>query len=100
MASRPSKPKAKAIPLADAADIERRRQESGITEIPRNSGKRRTQSKKALLKAIESAGGRKQLHRALSQAAAGTQPGRAFRTDCAQTEGPAEMKDLESVAAK
>jgi hypothetical protein len=59
MASRTSKPKAKAIPLADfAADIERRRQETGITEIPRNSGKRRTQSKKALLKAIESAGGK------------------------------------------
>jgi|GEM_PF-593559 len=59
MVSRTSKPKGKAIPLAEfAADIERRRQETGITEIARNSGKRRTQSKKALLKAIESAGGK------------------------------------------
>ncbi|MGE0774399.1 MAG: hypothetical protein AB7L36_05080 [Sphingomonadaceae bacterium] len=59
MASQTSKPKAKAVPLTEfAADIERRRQETGITDLPRNSGKRRTDSKKALLKAIESTGGK------------------------------------------
>jgi hypothetical protein len=41
------------------ARIARRRAELGITDadIPRNSGKRRTASKKALLKAIKDAGG-------------------------------------------
>lgn len=58
MASRTSKPK-KPIPLADfAADIERRRQATGVTDLPRNPGTRRTPSKKALLKAIEEAGGK------------------------------------------
>lgn len=42
---------------AFAADIERRRAEIGITELPRNSGTRRTVSKRALLRAIEAAGG-------------------------------------------
>ena len=47
------------VPLADfAADIERRRQETGITDVPRNDGNRRTPSKRALLAAIEKAGGR------------------------------------------
>lgn len=43
--------------FADA--LARRRAELGITDadIPRNSGKRRTESKKALLKAIKDAGG-------------------------------------------
>lgn len=46
------------IPLeAFVAEIERRRIETGITEMPRNSGNRRTESKRALLKAIEEAGG-------------------------------------------
>ncbi|AJR26553.1 hypothetical protein TZ53_21235 [Sphingobium sp. YBL2] len=42
-----------------AADLARRRAELGITDadIPRNSGTRRTASKKALLKAIRDAGG-------------------------------------------
>lgn len=42
-----------------AADLARRRAELGITDadIPRNSGLRRTASKKALLKAIKDAGG-------------------------------------------
>ncbi len=54
-----SKAKSKAIPFAEfAADIERRRLETGVTELPRNSGKRRTESKKALLAAIEEAGGK------------------------------------------
>jgi len=58
MASPISRPE-KAVPLADfVADIERRRAETGITELPRNSGKRRTASKRALLKAIEDAGGK------------------------------------------
>jgi hypothetical protein len=38
--------------------IDRRRAEVGDIEIPRNSGKRRTASKRALLKAIEEAGGK------------------------------------------
>jgi hypothetical protein len=49
----------RAIPIAEfAARIERRRAETGITDLPRNSGKRRTESKKALLKAIEDIGGK------------------------------------------
>ncbi len=43
---------------AFAADLERRRAETGITELPRNNGTRRTASKRALLKAIEDAGGK------------------------------------------
>jgi hypothetical protein len=59
MASQISRAKAKAVPLAEfVADIDRRRAETGITELPRNSGKRRTASKRALLKAIEDAGGK------------------------------------------
>ena len=57
MASRTSKPD-RGIPLAVfVADVERRRAETGVTELPRNSGNRRTPSKRALLKAIEVAGG-------------------------------------------
>ena len=37
-------------------DIERRRAESGVTDLPRNSGERRTESKRALLTAIEATG--------------------------------------------
>ena len=48
----------KPIPLQAFVDeIERRRQATGITELPRNSGQRRTESKRALLKAIEELGG-------------------------------------------
>jgi hypothetical protein len=55
MASTTSK---KPIPLdAFVADVERRRQETGITELPRNSGKHRTPSKRALLAAIKELGG-------------------------------------------
>ena len=43
---------------AFAADIARRREAAGNPEMPRNSGKRRTTSKLALLKAIEDAGGK------------------------------------------
>ncbi len=60
MASQTSRAKPKrAKPVAEfTARIERRRQETGITDLPRNSGERRTESKKALLKAIEDAGGK------------------------------------------
>jgi hypothetical protein len=60
MVSQISKTKQKrAIPIAEfAARIERRRQETGITDLPRNSGEHRTESKKALLKAITDAGGK------------------------------------------
>jgi hypothetical protein len=40
------------------ADIERRRAESGVTDLPRNSGERRTESKRALLAAIAVTGGK------------------------------------------
>lgn len=40
------------------ADIERRRAESGVTELPRNSGERRTESKRALLAEIAAIGGK------------------------------------------
>jgi hypothetical protein len=59
MVSQTPKVKPKSVPFEEfAADIERRRAETGITELPRNSGKRRTESKKALLAAIEAAGGK------------------------------------------
>jgi hypothetical protein len=59
MALQTSKPDRQAVPLVEfVTDIERRRQETGITELPRNSGKRRTESKKALLEAIAKVGGK------------------------------------------
>lgn len=59
MASQTSKAKPKAVPLAEfVADIDRRRAETGIADLPRNAGKRRTASKRALLKAIDDAGGK------------------------------------------
>lgn len=51
-------PLATPIPLADlAADVQRRRATTGITDLPRNAGTRRTPSKRALLAAIEKSGG-------------------------------------------
>jgi hypothetical protein len=41
-----------------AAKLAARRELLGQPELPRNSGTRRTESKKALLKAIEDAGGK------------------------------------------
>jgi hypothetical protein len=64
MASKTSKTERKSVPLAEfAADIDRRRADyeercGRPFDIPRNSGKRRTASKRALLKAIEEAGGK------------------------------------------
>jgi len=54
------KPKRPAIDLEEfGRQLARRRAELGITDadLPRNSGTRRTASKKALLKAIKDAGG-------------------------------------------
>lgn len=64
MASRTSKPDAKdrggpRMDLADfAARLVMRRAQIDVGEIPRNAGTRRTASKRALLKAIEAAGGK------------------------------------------
>ena len=43
---------------AFSAELQARRAELGNPELPRNAGKNRTQSKRALLKAIEDAGGK------------------------------------------
>jgi hypothetical protein len=57
MASKILKTKHKPVPLAMfARDVARRKAASGITDLPQNSGKRRTDSKKALLKAVDAAG--------------------------------------------
>lgn len=51
--------KRKTVKFEDfAADIARRRKAAGNPEMPRNNGQRRTPSKRALLKAIEDAGGK------------------------------------------
>ncbi|MBY0519222.1 MAG: hypothetical protein K2P79_02215 [Sphingomonas sp.] len=47
------------IPLDQfVAWIEQRKVETGISDMPRNAGNRRTASKRALLKAIEEVGGK------------------------------------------
>ena len=49
----------KPIPFAEfSADVARRQAEFGPIVAPRNAGNRRTESKRALLKAIEEAGGK------------------------------------------
>lgn len=59
MAFKTFKPKREAITLeALGARITARRAELGNPEVPRNSGARRTPSKRALLKAIEDVGGK------------------------------------------
>ena len=59
MAFKTLKTKRKAITLAELdAQLTRRRAELGEITVPRNSGTRRTASKRALLKAIEDAGGK------------------------------------------
>lgn len=56
-----SLPEPEGTPL-DMAELGRqlacRRAETGITDLPRNAGARRTPGKRALLKAIEEAGGK------------------------------------------
>ncbi len=62
MASKTSKTNERKDEVVDMAafgrDLVARRAQLGNPELPRNSGKRRTASKRALLKAIEEAGGR------------------------------------------
>lgn len=59
MAFKTLKTKREAMTLTElGARIARRRAELGEIEIPRNSGTRRTASKRALLKAIEDLGGK------------------------------------------
>jgi len=59
MASRRSKAERKPVTLEEfGLDVARRREAAGEVQIPRNSGTRRTLSKRSLLKAIEDAGGK------------------------------------------
>ncbi len=59
MGSSNSRPEPGVVPLEEfAREVARRREAAGNPELPRNSGTRRTASKRALLKAIEKAGGR------------------------------------------
>lgn len=61
MASKTSKPEGEApvIRMAEmGARIAARKAELGLPDLPRNAGKNRTASKRALLKAIEDAGGK------------------------------------------
>ena len=59
MAFKTFKPKREPVTLAALAErIARRQAAIGEIDIPRNSGKRRTASKRALLKSIEDAGGK------------------------------------------
>lgn len=52
-------PPNRAVPFAEvAADVARRRAALGHVDMPRNAGNRRTESKRALLKAIEDVGGK------------------------------------------
>ena len=58
MAFKSSKPE-QVVDMAEfGRDLARRRAELGNPELPRNSGQRRTASKRALMEAIEKAGGR------------------------------------------
>lgn len=53
-----NKPRGAVSLEAFGRDVERRREQADATEMPRNSGLRRTESKRGLLSAIEWAGGR------------------------------------------
>jgi hypothetical protein len=58
MAFKTLKPKREPVTLeALTANVARRQSEGGEVEVPRNAGTQRTQSKRALLKAIKNAGG-------------------------------------------
>ncbi len=57
MPSKTYKSNKEPISFADwSADIAKRKRESSIAELPRNSGSRRTQSKQALIEALERSG--------------------------------------------
>lgn len=57
MASKILKNERKPVPLATfARDVARRKKLPGITDLPQNSGKHRTDSKKALLKTVDATG--------------------------------------------
>ncbi|KQM28930.1 hypothetical protein ASE57_03510 [Sphingomonas sp. Leaf11] len=59
MASQPYAPAPEVMSLEDfGRDLTRRRAALGNPELPRNAGANRTDSKRALLAAIEHAGGR------------------------------------------
>jgi hypothetical protein len=59
MVSQTSKPSRKAISLeAFGREVVRRREAAGTVVMPRNDGTRRTDSKRALLAAIEDSGAR------------------------------------------
>ncbi len=59
MALQPSPPAPKAMSLETfGRQLMRRRAALGDPEVPRNAGENRTESKRALLAAIEAAGGR------------------------------------------
>lgn len=59
MASRNSNKPRRAISLDDfQRDVARRREAAGEADMPRNSGQRRTESKRELLVAIQDTGGR------------------------------------------
>ena len=63
MAFKTFKPRREPVTLADLGTRIARRaevlaRESGAVEVPRNSGRNRTASKRALLKAIEDIGGK------------------------------------------
>lgn len=59
MAFKTFKPKREPVTLAElGATLARRKAELGLPDPPRNAGNNRTPSKRALLKAIEEAGGK------------------------------------------
>jgi hypothetical protein len=59
MAFKTFKTKRAPISMAElGARVAAHKAELGLPDLPRNSGKRRTASKRALLKAIEDAGGK------------------------------------------
>jgi hypothetical protein len=59
MASTPSDDKPRAMTLEEfGRDVMRRREKLGNVEVPRNTGQRRTPSKRTLLDAIARTGGK------------------------------------------
>ncbi len=57
MPSKTSKADQEAISFADwSAEIAKRKRETGIADLPRNSGSRRTSSKQALIEALARSG--------------------------------------------